>query len=211
MRPVPPPRKLPRQARSQQTVEAILDAAARVFGRDGYAGATTNRIADVAGVSIGSVYQYFPNKDALVVALHARHSRRMQAVMTAVLDGTNEASLRDNIAGLVRALVAAHMVEPGLHRILEREFPFFDDAPDPAGPGAVAVARVERLLAVHRDELAVDDLALAAWIVLRTLESLVHAAVLEPSRAIALPALEAAITDLVSGYLLAGDRPPRVR
>ncbi|HEY7903491.1 MAG TPA: helix-turn-helix domain-containing protein, partial [Casimicrobiaceae bacterium] len=81
-------------------MEAILDAAARVFGRDGYAGATTNRIADVAGVSIGSVYQYFPNKDALVVALHARHSRRMQAVMTAVLDGTNEASLRDNIAGL---------------------------------------------------------------------------------------------------------------
>jgi AcrR family transcriptional regulator len=211
MRPLPPPRKLPRQARSQRTVDTILDAAARVFGRDGYAAATTNRVADVAGVSIGSLYQYFPNKDALMVALHARHSRRMRAVMTAVLDGASEASLRDNIASLVRALVAAHMVEPGLQRILERELPFFDDARDPSGPGSVAVARVERLLARHRDELAVDDMALAAWIVLRTLESLVHAAVLEPSRAIALPALEAAIADLVSGYLLAGDRSPRGR
>ena len=207
----PPPRKRPRQTRSQHTVDAILDAAARVFVRDGYAAATTNHIADVAGVSIGSVYQYFPNKDALVAALHARHARQMQAVMTAVLDGSSGASLRDSIAGLVRALVAAHMVEPGLQRILERELPFFDDARDPAGPGALAVARVEALLARHRDVLAVDDRALAAWIVLRTLESLVHAAVLEPSRAIALPDLERGITDLVSGYLLAGERWPRGR
>ena len=208
---VPPPRKLPRQARSHHTVDTILDAAARVLVRDGYAAATTNRIADVAGVSIGSVYQYFPNKDALVAALHARHSRQMQVVMTAVLDGASGASLRDNISGLVRALVAAHMVEPGLQRILERECPFFDDARDPAGPGALAVARVEALLARHQDEVAVDDRALAAWIVLRTLASLVHAAVLEPTRAIALPDLETAITDLVSGYLRAGDRSVRGR
>lgn len=67
------PRKSPSQERSRRTVERILDAATRVFDERGYAGATTNDIADEADVSIGSLYQYFPNKDALLVALTKRH------------------------------------------------------------------------------------------------------------------------------------------
>lgn len=65
-------RRRPVQARSRQTVERILDAAAHVFGERGYAG-TTNHVAERAGISIGSLYQYFPDKDALLVALHDRH------------------------------------------------------------------------------------------------------------------------------------------
>jgi AcrR family transcriptional regulator len=65
-------RRRPVQTRSKQTVERILDAAAHVFGERGYAG-TTNHVAERAGVSIGSLYQYFPDKDALLVALHDRH------------------------------------------------------------------------------------------------------------------------------------------
>ena len=67
------PRKAPRQERSRRTVERILDAAAHIFHEQGYTAATTNDIADEAGVSIGSLYQYFPNKDALLVALTRRH------------------------------------------------------------------------------------------------------------------------------------------
>ena len=67
------PRKSPSQERSRQTVERILDAATRIFHEQGYAGATTNDIADEANISIGSLYQYFPNKDALLVALTKRH------------------------------------------------------------------------------------------------------------------------------------------
>jgi AcrR family transcriptional regulator len=66
-------RKVPRQERSRRTVERILEAAAHIFHEQGYAGATTNDIADEAEVSIGSLYQYFPNKDALLVALTRRH------------------------------------------------------------------------------------------------------------------------------------------
>jgi AcrR family transcriptional regulator len=66
-------RKRPVQARSQRTVDAILDAAAHMFGERGYTGTTTNHVAEAAGVSIGSLYQYFPNKDALLVALDERH------------------------------------------------------------------------------------------------------------------------------------------
>jgi AcrR family transcriptional regulator len=73
-------RRRPVQARSQRTVEKILDAAAHVFGERGYAG-TTNHVAERAGISIGTLYQYFPDKDALLTALHDRHldqvSRRL--------------------------------------------------------------------------------------------------------------------------------------
>jgi AcrR family transcriptional regulator len=73
----PLPRKLPSQARSRETVERILDATARILIADGYAAASTNRIAAEAGVSPGSVYQYFPNKDAIVLATVERMTNQL--------------------------------------------------------------------------------------------------------------------------------------
>ena len=67
------PRKTLRQQRSRETVERILEAAAHIFNERGYTEATTNEIADEADVSIGSLYQYFPNKDALLLALAHKH------------------------------------------------------------------------------------------------------------------------------------------
>src|ERR1700722_1032131 len=75
------PRKAAKQERAQLTVEAILEAASQVFERHGYAHASTNRIAERAGVSIGSLYQYFPNKDAILVALARRHLTDGMAVL----------------------------------------------------------------------------------------------------------------------------------
>ncbi len=67
------PRKRPRQRRSEETVARILDTAARIFDERGYRATTTNHVAEGAGVSIGSLYQYFPNKDALLTGLAERH------------------------------------------------------------------------------------------------------------------------------------------
>ncbi len=78
-------RKRPRQQRSRATVEAICVAAARVLASDGYARASTNRIAEVAGVSVGSLYQYFPNKDALVLAVAADHAADMGDLLERVV------------------------------------------------------------------------------------------------------------------------------
>jgi AcrR family transcriptional regulator len=77
-------RREPRQARARATVSFVLDAAAQVFAERGYA-ATTNEIADRAGVSIGSLYQYFADKDALLVALAERHLAEAQAHLRSVL------------------------------------------------------------------------------------------------------------------------------
>lgn len=95
-------RKTPRQARSRRTVERILDAAARIFHEQGYAGATTNDIADEAGVSVGSLYQYFPNKDALLVALTKRHIEATAAGLAELLSGL---SAEDGLDAVLRAVI----------------------------------------------------------------------------------------------------------
>ena len=74
------PRKSASQERSRLTVDALLEATTRVLIKEGYDRASTNRIAEVAGVSIGSLYQYFPSKEALVAAVIDRHTQEISEV-----------------------------------------------------------------------------------------------------------------------------------
>ena len=114
-------RKEPRQARSRITVETIVQAGARILSDEGWAGFTTNRIAELAGVSIGSLYQYFPDKLSLVDAIRQRHLDDSITVMRKIrADGL---SPKEFAVQLVQAVVAAHSVFPGLHRVLLDEAP----------------------------------------------------------------------------------------
>ena len=113
------PRRTPSQARSRALVDDLLEAAARVFDARGYDATTTNEVAEVAGVSVGSLYQYFPNKDALLAALASRH---LEEAAPLVLDLASR--LRDEPADaerLCRALVTtAAALNPSarLHELL---------------------------------------------------------------------------------------------
>src|SRR5947199_10350657 len=81
------PRKSASQKRSRATVDALVEATARILVREGFDKASTNRIAEVAGVSVGSLYQYFPNKEALVAAVIDRHQQKiMQTVRGELAD-----------------------------------------------------------------------------------------------------------------------------
>jgi AcrR family transcriptional regulator len=182
-------------------VEVILEATARVLGERGYAGTNTNVVAERAGVSVGSVYQYFPNKDSLVTALHERHAAQMYAAIDAVLGASRARSLRGHVQAMVRALLAAHQVEPELHRVLEKEFPFFDAPRDESAADDSIFRRVRQLLEEHRADIAPRNLDLATWIVLQIIESLVHAAVIEPPAQFDVAAIEAGIVDALMGYL----------
>jgi len=113
-----PKRRLPKQQRSRQTVEAVLDAVVAILKRDGIAGVTTNRIADVAGVSIGSVYQYFPHKRAIFAALHDRHVDDISQLIARTLVEHATSSLEDFVRALVEALIEAHASDPQLHHAL---------------------------------------------------------------------------------------------
>ncbi len=112
------PRRSPQQRRSQDTVRALLQASTYILERDGWDGFTTNRVAERAGVSIGSLYQYFPNKLALLDALRRAHVEESRAAMSEALSSPG-----DPIVALVRAMIAAHRIAPRLHRIFTEELP----------------------------------------------------------------------------------------
>lgn len=138
-------RKTPRQQRSRETVEVVLEGAAQVFDREGIT-ATTNRIAERAGVSIGTVYQYFPNKEALLLALADRHLTTMREQLTAAFNEIEDRHCGwDQAAELIaRAVAEAHTERPALHRVLH--------AYTPREPRAVA--RYDDVLAEAAGRLA---------------------------------------------------------
>lgn len=117
------PRKAPTQARSKETVEVILTAAQKMFVDLGFAGTTTNKIAARAGVSIGSLYQYFPNKAALFGALFQRQmASRLPAIEGCVRELANpKQPVREGLRRLVEEVVNMHEVSPALHDILMTE------------------------------------------------------------------------------------------
>jgi AcrR family transcriptional regulator len=175
------PRKTPRQSRSSTTVDALLVAATRVFKELGYSGATTNRIAVVAGVSIGSLYEYFPNKDALLAALARRHMQegleeaaRFLAAGTA--GGTIDALARSGL----HAMLALHDRDVALHRMI------FEETALPAWLRReltiLAEPLVDTLTALLKSsaEVRVSDPRLAAILVAQVTESLTHGFVLHP-------------------------------
>jgi AcrR family transcriptional regulator len=110
------PRKLPRQARARDTVAAILEAAIELFSSQGFADTSTNQVARRAGVSVGSLYQYFPNKDALVVALFERHLQEVEAVIAGSLAsfGNPAVPMRTAMREMLEALGALHDRDPRL-------------------------------------------------------------------------------------------------
>jgi len=118
-----PIRRKPRQRRARQTVEAVLDAVVKILKRDGIDGVTTNRVAEVAGVSIGSVYQYFRDKRAIFAALHDRHVEQMARLIESTLVEHAAAPLDDLVRALVEAMVEAHGSDPELHELLTTEVP----------------------------------------------------------------------------------------
>jgi AcrR family transcriptional regulator len=119
-------RKSPRQVRSRATIDAILDAAAHILGERGWTGLTTNAAAEIAGVSIGSLYQYFPNKLALVEAVRRRHFDDVLGVLNKAADETLTRKRR--IEALVDGMIAVHSRYPAAHRVLLEESPRGEDA-----------------------------------------------------------------------------------
>lgn len=112
------------QARSRNTVEAIVEAAARILASDGWAAVNTNAIARVAGVSIGSVYEYFENKEAILDVILDRHLSSGEAQLAGLAEVASAGlPLGEVVQLLVEGFVAVHRDNPSLHRALSAEVP----------------------------------------------------------------------------------------
>ena len=172
------PRKSATQERSRATVQALLDATARVLTKEGYDRASTNRIAATAGVSVGSLYQYFPNKEALVAALVARHNREMLDLLRDALKEVASLDLATAIAKLVRAAVDAHRVDPALHRVLDEQVPRMGQLAKIEALQGETFHLVRSYLEERRSEISVRDLDSTTSILVTTVEALTHAFVI---------------------------------
>lgn len=117
-------RRMPSQERAQAVVSAILEAAARILERDGLGPSFgTNRIAREAGVSIGSLYEYFDGKDAIVRALCTRHVASVRAFVDEAFETLHHAPISQAVDTFVEALFALHTDRPVLHQTLHLELP----------------------------------------------------------------------------------------
>lgn len=117
------PRKKPRQRRAQETVEALLTATAQLLDEEGYEQLNTNQIARRAGVSIGSLYQYYPNKEALVFALVERLADRQYAIVKEKFAEMVELPVEEVAREIVVALLEIRQLEPELNRLLSEQLP----------------------------------------------------------------------------------------
>jgi len=175
------PRKSPLQERSRRTVERILDAAARIFHEQGYGGATTNDIADEAEVSVGSLYQYFPNKDSLLVALTKRHIEAATAGLTDLLSGLNPESGFDVvIRTVVNFLLEQHELDE-LHLLVMHRAPRTHEI-------NLELDRARSLLVDVASQLLIPRIndpqrrALIARMVVATIDASVHDVILRQPR-----------------------------
>lgn len=123
------PRKMPRQARSQATFAAIVDACGQVLANSSYGALTTNHISERAGVSIGTLYEYFPNREAIVAALAANSCRRLVARMERALQETAGMGDLEGVQHLLTAGVRALGAQDCVFKVLLRETPFVAQLP----------------------------------------------------------------------------------
>lgn len=194
------PRNSPRQSRSKATVKAIVTAAAHVLVETGYDGTTTNRVAKVAGVSIGSLYQYFANKEALVVAVVEQHCTRMVELLAQSVTALGSAPIPVAIASYIDAMIRAHGVDQALHRVVVQQVMHlgFEQVQAFQMQSRQIVAA---FLETRRDEVLPKDLDLAAYVLVTAVEGVVHNALAidEPFDE---TALKGEVAALVLGYLL---------
>jgi AcrR family transcriptional regulator len=203
-RPLTKPRKVASQERSRATVDALIEATARILVKQGFDKASTNRIAEVAGVSVGSLYQYFPSKEALVAAVIERHQRKIMQTVRNELAEVLVQPVEKSVRKLVDIAVKAHRVDPKLHCVLAEQIPRVGKLEKLETVNRENYTLFRTFLESHRSELRVDDLELASFVCVTSIEALTHNAVLHGSAGLTDEGAERLIdevTRLVVGYL----------
>jgi AcrR family transcriptional regulator len=196
------PRKAAKQQRSRVTIEAILEATARIVGQVGLDRATTNRIAELAGVSIGSLYQYFPGKEALLAALIEREAQADLDAAAAMLLGARELSLGDAIDRATTELVERHARNPALYRWMLTYVPALGQHPKIRAIAARGRAVLRDVLAERNRELPADvEPAMAALILGSAIEAAVHTAIFERPETLSDGTLARELARLCRAYL----------
>jgi AcrR family transcriptional regulator len=199
------PRKRPRQTRSKETVEIILAATARILIKLGFDGLTTNAVAELAGVSIGSLYQYFPNKQALVAALIERRLDEKNANTHRELARVAQQPFPEAVRTMIRMTIENYAASPELSRVLIEQVPRVGRMARIAELHQGTLQLVAALLEARKHELAVRDPEMAAFVLVASIEAIAQrAALFQPAR-LRDPSLIDEATAMVTRYLGVAD------
>lgn len=193
-------RKQPKQARSADLVASILAAAAQVLEQEGADRFTTTRVAEKAGVSIGSLYQYFPNKAAILFQLQHDEWRQTTTTLVDILADVQKTPL-ERLRVLVHSFIRSECEEAGMREALNNAAPLYRDAPE-AGQGRAGMRTAVKDFMLETLPMASEkDRTLAGDVMMTTLFSGGKAFSERPGNESDIEAFAAAMADMFCAYL----------
>ncbi|CDX16600.1 Transcriptional regulator [Mesorhizobium sp. ORS 3324] len=193
-------RKQPKQARATELVAAILQAAAQVLASEGAQRFTTTRVAEKAGVSVGSLYQYFPNKAALLFRLQSDEWRQTTDLLCGILEDTEKPPL-ERIRRLVHAFIRSECEEAAVRGALNDAAPLYRDAPEAREARATANRTVETFMREALPETSAPVRDLAGELIIKTLSAVGADFSASPHTSTEIEAYSDALADMFCAYL----------
>jgi AcrR family transcriptional regulator len=183
-------------------VSALVSATARVLLKWGYDRTTTNRIAAAAGVSVGSVYQYFPSKESLVAALVDAHVERHMDLFRTNLRAFDGPDLAVGVRAIVESMLLAHLLEPELHAVLAEQVPKVGRMKRMHEIDQEAARLLFEKVVSHRPRLKPKNLELAVFMIVHGVEGILHALAVERPGKFETEEVIDELTSLVTSYLV---------
>lgn len=182
-------------------VQTIKESATRILKEQGLEYFTTNRVAELAGVSIGSLYQYFGSKEVLIAEIKREHFSQLRALFADAYQQHQSARLAFVTSKLIEASIQGHLIDPELHRVLSGDLSAFGLKEDDESDQSIR-QMITRLLSEHSDEIRPDlNINAAARIIYRMVEDSVHDAVVSQRGATNFEALHQELSQAVGAYL----------
>lgn len=194
-------RKQPKQARATELVSAILEAAFQVLAREGAQRFTTTRVAEKAGVSVGSLYQYFPNKAALLFRLQSDEWRQTSGLLRNILEDDQRPPL-DRLRMLVQAFIRSECEEAAVRVALSDAAPLYRDAPEAHAARASGAHTAQTFMREALPEAPDDVRALASDLIMATLSAVGKDFSGHPRTPAEIESYASAMADMFCAYLI---------
>jgi AcrR family transcriptional regulator len=200
-------RKSPKQARSADLVASILEAAVQVLAKEGAQRFTTARVAEKAGVSVGSVYQYFPNKAAILFRLQSDEWRQTTDLLRAILEDSEQPAT-ERLRAVVHAFVRSECEEAEMRVALSDAAPLYRDAPEAQAAKESGTHAVQTFMAELLPSVPEGPRALAGDLIKTTLSQVGKAFSETPHTPAEIEAYSEALADMFCAYVESLERSP---
>jgi AcrR family transcriptional regulator len=196
------PRKEPNQERAKETVETIVAATAHILEKDGFENISTNKIAEKAGVSIGSLYQYFPTKDAIFNFMMERYVKSQTSLIDGLLENRDTSmELRSTIGLIISAILETKRKQAKFNKLFVQKLMSFTAYEALNRQDEHLIALFKRHLEPHRREIRTDNLELQLYFVIQAVKMLPTALLFQDRFNFRDKAVDEELTELVYSYL----------